>query len=90
MLQPTKPCPKPCPKPCHIRKAALGYEGIHGGFGFGKRNIDGERILEFAVAKNLVKGNSEFMKKDNHHLLIWWLFQSSILYLISTQQISCS
>ena len=86
MLQPTKPCPKPC----HIRKAALGYEGIHGGFRFGKRNIDGERILEFAVAKNLVKGNSEFVKKDNHHLLIWWLFQSSILYLISTQQISCS
>ena len=50
----------------HIRKAALGYEGIHGGYGFGKCSIDGERILEFAVANNLVVGNSKFVKKDNH------------------------
>ena len=42
----------------------LGYEGIHGGYGFGKRNIDGERIMEFAIAKNLVVGNSKFVKKD--------------------------
>ena len=31
-----------------IGKVALGYEGIHGGYVFGTRNIDGERILEFA------------------------------------------
>ena len=50
----------------HTGKAALGYEGIHGGYGFGKCNMDGERILEFAVANNLVVGNSKFVKKDNH------------------------
>ena len=50
----------------HIGKAALGYEGIHDGYGFGKRNIDGERILEFAVENNLVAGNLKFMKTDNH------------------------
>ena len=50
----------------HTEKAALGYEGIYGGYGFGKRNIDGERILEFAVANNLFVGNSKFVKKDNH------------------------
>ena len=41
----------------YIGKAALGYEGIHGGHGFGKHNIDGERILEFVVTNNLVVGN---------------------------------
>ena len=25
-----------------------GFEGVHGGFGFGKRNVEGEMILEFA------------------------------------------
>ena len=48
----------------HIGKAALGYEGIHGGYGFGKRNVDGERILKFAVTNNLVVGKSKFVKKD--------------------------
>ena len=24
-----------------------GYEGVHGGYGVGPRNVDGERILEF-------------------------------------------
>ena len=49
-----------------IGKAALGYEGIHDRYGFGKQNINGERILEFAVSNNLVVGNSKFVKKDNH------------------------
>ena len=50
----------------HIRKVVLVYAGIHGGYGFGKCNIDGERIPEFVVANNLVVGNSKFVKKDNH------------------------
>ena len=49
----------------HIGKSALGYEAVHGGYGFGKHNIDGQRILEFGVANNLVV-NLTFMKKDNH------------------------
>ena len=46
-----------------IGKVALGYEGIYGGCDFDIHNIDGERILEFAVANNLVVGNSKFVKK---------------------------
>ena len=38
----------------HIGKNADGYEGVHGGRGFGRRNMEGERILEFAVAHNLI------------------------------------
>ena len=61
----------------HIGKAALGYEGIHSGYNnIGKRNTDDERILEFAVANNLVVGNSKFVKKDNH--------------LITYQSVRCS
>ena len=32
----------------------------------GLRNKEGEHILEFAVAYNLVVGNLYFTKKDNH------------------------
>ena len=50
----------------HSGRAALGYEDIHGGYDFGKCNLDGKGILEFAVANKLVVGNSKFVKKDDH------------------------
>ena len=50
----------------HVGKVANGYEGVHGGHGYGLRNTEGERILEFAVAHDLVVSNTHFHKKDNH------------------------
>ena len=50
----------------HTGKDANGYEGIHGGHGYGIRNNEGENILEFAVVHNLVTGNSCFTKKDSY------------------------
>ena len=50
----------------HIAKNADGYEGVHGGRGFGRCNLEGERILEFAVAHNLVISNSLFKKRESH------------------------
>ena len=41
-------------------------EGVHGGYGHDLRNKEGEHILEFAVAHNLVVRNSYFTRKDNH------------------------
>ena len=38
----------------HVGSSDAGYEGIHGGFGYGSRNADGSRILEFADGLNLV------------------------------------
>jgi len=32
----------------HIGSSNVGYYGTHGGFGYGCRNADGSRILEFA------------------------------------------
>ena len=42
----------------HIGCSANGFEGVHGGFVYGDRNTDGERLLQFAVANNLVIDNS--------------------------------
>ena len=33
------------------------------------RNTEGERILEFVVAHDLVVGNTHFHKKDNHLII---------------------
>ena len=50
----------------HIGKLANGYEGVHGGYGYGLIYNDGENILKFSVANNLVAGNSYFNWEDNH------------------------
>ena len=48
----------------HIGRSSLGYDGIHGGFGWGERNSDGKRILEFADSLDKVVGNTFFKKVD--------------------------
>jgi len=42
-----------------------GYDGMHGGFGYGDRNADGSSILEFADGLNLVICNALFMKQES-------------------------
>ena len=34
----------------HVGKSSEGYEGMHGGLGFGSRNKEGERLLKFGTA----------------------------------------
>ena len=48
----------------HVGAGVEGFEGVHGGFGFGKRNVEGEMILEFADAWNLVVANTWFKKNE--------------------------
>ncbi|VDL69479.1 unnamed protein product [Nippostrongylus brasiliensis] len=38
----------------------------HGGFGYGVRNEDGERILEYACSHDLVITNTAFRKRPSH------------------------
>ena len=40
----------------HVGREAAGYEGVHGGSGYGERNADDDRVLEFAVANDFVIG----------------------------------
>ena len=46
----------------HVGEDADGYEGVHGGFGYGVRNKDGRRVLEFGEAHGLVVGNTWFKR----------------------------
>ena len=41
----------------HVGRAADGFEEVHGGYGYGVRNDEGGRLLDFAVAHDLVIGN---------------------------------
>jgi len=44
----------------HVGEKADGFEGVHGGFGWGQRNDGGERFLEVADASGLVLANTMF------------------------------
>jgi len=48
----------------HIGSSNVGCGGTHGGFGYGSRNADGSRILEFADGLNLVICNTLFTKQE--------------------------
>ena len=50
----------------HTGRVAGAFEAVHGGFGYGNRNIEGERLLEFAVANNLIVGNTQFKERESH------------------------
>ena len=42
------------------------FSDAHGGHGFGTSNVEGERILEFAIGNGLPVGNTWFKKRDPH------------------------
>ena len=46
----------------HVGSEIDGFESVHGGFGFGKRNVEGEMILETADTLNLAVLNTWFKK----------------------------
>ncbi|KAK1786073.1 hypothetical protein P4O66_017797, partial [Electrophorus voltai] len=48
----------------HVGRAKDGHD-FHGGFGYGTRNDDGCRILDFAEASDLVVCNAFFKKRTN-------------------------
>ena len=49
----------------HVGSLAEGYEGVHGGSGFGVRNTEGERILEFGNTSDMVVCNTMFKKRPS-------------------------
>jgi len=48
----------------HVGGEANGYEGVHGCHGFGRRNVEGGLLLDFAEARDLVDANTWFTKKE--------------------------
>jgi hypothetical protein len=43
-----------------------GFERVHGGFGYGEQNQEGEDILNFVIAYDLMVANTFFRKKKSH------------------------
>ena len=52
----------------HVGRAGTKYREVHGGMGYGrpKPDVEGERILEYALAFDLLLGNTCFKKRDSH------------------------
>ena len=45
-----------------------GFESVHGGYGIGKRNVEGKRQLEFCDQKELCVTNTWFDKKEQRRI----------------------
>ena len=52
----------------HVGRRIDGFEGVHGGYGIGKRNDEGRRILEFCDKKELCVANTWFKKKKQRKI----------------------
>jgi hypothetical protein len=46
----------------HVGSTRVGFDGVHGGFGYGSRNQEREGILNFALAYDLFVTNTLFRK----------------------------
>jgi hypothetical protein len=46
----------------HVGSTRVGFDGVHGGFGYGSRNQEGEGILNFALPYDLFVTNTIFRK----------------------------
>ena len=47
----------------HVGAEVDSFEGVHGGYGFGRRNVDGEMLLEFSDALDLDIVNTWFKQE---------------------------
>jgi len=54
----------------HVSKIQDGYNGVHGGYGYRKRNVEGKRVLDFADSFRLKFANTWF-KKDDEKLITY-------------------
>jgi hypothetical protein len=52
----------------HVGEKTDGFEGIHGGRGFGSRNLEGEMLLEFAESMGLRVMNTWFEKEEERRV----------------------
>jgi hypothetical protein len=50
----------------HIGSTRVGFDGVHESFRYGSRNQEGEGILNFALAYNLIVTNTLFRKSVSH------------------------
>jgi hypothetical protein len=47
----------------YVGSTRICFDGVHGGFGYGSRNQEGEGILNFALAYDLIIANTLFRRR---------------------------
>jgi hypothetical protein len=47
----------------HVGSTTVGFDGVHGVFGYRSRNQEGEGILNFALAYDIIVANTLFRKR---------------------------
>jgi hypothetical protein len=50
----------------HVGPTRVGFDGVHGSFGYGSRNQEGNGILNFTLAYYLIVANTLFRKRVSH------------------------
>jgi hypothetical protein len=50
----------------HVGSTRVGFDGVHGGFGYESKNQEGDGILNFALAYDLIVTNTVFRKSVSH------------------------
>jgi hypothetical protein len=50
----------------HVGSIRVGFDVVHGGFGYGSKNQEWEGILNFALAYELIIANALFRKRVSH------------------------
>jgi hypothetical protein len=50
----------------HVGSTRVGFDGVHRGFGYESRNQEGNGILNFALAYDLIVANTLFRKRVSH------------------------
>jgi hypothetical protein len=50
----------------HVGSTRVSFDRVHGGFGYGSRNQEGEGMLNFALAYDLIVANTLFRKRVSH------------------------
>jgi len=71
----------------HGGSSNVGYDGMHGGFGYRYRNANGSRILGFTGGLNLVIWNTFFMTQESQLVTCAAGFvKSTVDYIIVRQE----
>jgi hypothetical protein len=50
----------------HVGTSNTGFEGVHGGFVYGIRNQEGEDVLSFSPAYDMIVANTLYKKRELH------------------------
>jgi hypothetical protein len=70
----------------HVGTVREGFKRVHWGFGYGEQNQEGEDILNFAIAYDLMVANTFFRKKKSHLIIFSSGQHSSQINFVMTRR----